>query len=403
MTHTRRTRRWAAATAAVLIAALAPALAAAAPAHADAGCLSEAHQAADPLGLTYTVCDDSLPPETAITQVQPAPNGKRYIKVDHVTFTYAGSYTDADADPITYQCQLGTTTAPVEASWKDCNTDPSATTVTYTGLADTGSLPYRFFVRAIDSADQPIDATSCIQLAGCTSGPSGDAPDLDESPASAVVWVDTMTPTTSAFLESKTYPVGDDDSTNPMVGSPTVQVRLASNEGGATHYACTLDRDAVPCADGITTLHGVGPGRHVLRATVTDDAGNTDPTPAEVVFYSPRNLTAGAPWRTLHQGGYYAGDVLQTARVGAVLTAPGHNVRVLRLIAPAGPQLGKVQVKIGTSIWRTVNLKAPTYERFHVYQVRDAYDPLVSGKIRIRVLSVPHRGYARVDAVFTRS
>lgn len=403
MTTTHHVRHRAAATAAVLVASLLPVLVAGAPAHADAGCTSE--QPTNPTPVTMAYCDDSSAPETTMGATSPTPNGRGYIKVDHVSFSFSGAYTDADADPITYQCQFGTATQPVEASWEACN-GTDGTSASYGNLQDSGALPYRFFVRAVDSVDNAITVnTACAVPEPFCTQPATDTPDYDESPATATVRVDTMTPTTYVFLQSKTYEVYGDDSTNPMVGSPTVQVRLASNEGDADHpvkYACTLDDASVECADGITTLTKVGPGRHRFEAAATDQAGNTDPTPDSVVFYSPRNLTGGAPWRTVRQGGYYAGDFLQSDQVGAQLTAPGKNVRVLRLIAPAGPQLGKVEVRIGHSIWRTVNLAATTYERFHIYKVRGAYDPLVSGTIRIRVKSVPRNGFVRVDAVYTR-
>jgi hypothetical protein len=393
-----RARHWAAVTATALVAALAPLLGPAAPTSAADGCTSEVQPTAPPLPLpTGQACDDTNPPDTTVTAVTPQPNSNRYVRQDHLTFAFEGSYSDGDQGEISFECQLGTASTPADGAWQPC-TSPAS----YDGLEDSGALPYTFFVRAVDTADAAHDITTDALFPAPT-----DLPDYDESPAKRQVYVDTVAPNTYVFLKSGYYDRARPD--EPMVASPTVQFLLSSNEGGdLVRYRCTLNGDRVGCRDGITTLRGLTPGRKRLVVSAVDPAGNVDPTPypqpsdSVQAIWVPRNLAAAAPWKRLREGGYFAGDVLETRKVGAQVTAPGRNVRELRLIAPAGPGLGKVQVRIGHTPWRTVNLRAAKYQRFHVYEVRDAYAPLVSGKIRVRVLSVPRSGSVRVDAVLGR-
>jgi hypothetical protein len=390
MSSNRRIRRLAALAATGLVAAVLPLAAPAAPVLAAGACMSEV-----PTGSLFTtICDDVDQPETAITKVTPAPNSKKYISVDHVTFTFGGAYTDADADPITYQCQFYLSINP-PADWQPC-TSPA----TYDKLEDVGPndpVPYTFRVRAVDKNDNDINAKSCASPLTCTPAAT-DVVDYDESPDSTTLRVDTHAPDTYIF----NAPADAQGSDYPMTKTRTVSLRLDSSEGTDSDplkFTCKLDENKVDCAQGVTTLTGLGAGNHKFSAAATDLAGNTDPSPQTVKFSVPRNLVASSGWITRREGGYFSGDYIEAKKVGAQVSVPGKNVRELLLIAPAGPGLGKVEVKIGNSIWRTVNLKADKYVRFKVYKVRDQYDPLVSGKILIRVKSLEKNQVARIDAV----
>jgi hypothetical protein len=313
--------------------------------------------------------------------------------VDHVTFTFGGAASPGDTDPIAYQCQFyNTISAP--AAWDSC-TSPK----TYDNLDDVGPtnpVPYTFRVRAVDTADNAIDATSCTGLF-CTHAAS-DAADFDETPDSTTVRVDTVKPDTFIF----DAPVDDQGSEYPMSTSRTVHLTLDASEGTESDplkYTCRLDGSPVACNAGDTALTGVGAGDHVFTAAATDLAGNTDQSPAVAKFSVPKNLVKAAGWVTRKEGGYFAGDYIESRKVGAQVSVAGKNVRELLLIAPAGPALGVVEVKIGNSIWRPVNLYAKSYSRFKIYKVRGKYDPLVSGKILIRVKQLERNQIVRVDAI----
>jgi hypothetical protein len=96
----------------------------------------------------------------------------------------------------------------------------------------------------------------------------------------------------------------------------------------------------------------------------------------------------------------FGGDFLESSTYGATLTFPVRNVREIRLLAPAGPSLGKVQVRIGHAAWTTVNLASPKGEALHVYQLRDQFSPLRSGSLQVRVASKGK--LVRVDAISAR-
>lgn len=332
-------------------------------------------------------CDDTTPPDTAVTSMSPVPTAGGWTREDSVTFEFHEVVADGDPGPWAFACRLegpGRT-----AGFQDC-TSPT----TYTGLTDTGATPYRFSVYAIDAHDTailftgtPVDTTD--------DEPLTDHDDDSQSPATRTWQQDTLAPNTFAFDHF-------DDALRPdwpMAESPDVPFTLGATPG-VVGYRCTLNERAVPCADGRTTLRSLSGGNKTFRATAVDAAGNVDTTPAVARFSVPSDLVATPGWRTVRERGHFAGDFLEARKFGAQVTAPGRNVRELRLIAPRGPGLGRVQVRVGSSPWRTVNLRGATRERFHVYVVRDQYAPMLSGTIRVRVASAGQP--VRVDAVLAR-
>ena len=397
-TTTRRARRTPVALAAVLVAALVPLLGPATPALADAACLSEA-QPTDPiLGLpTGAGCDDTVPPTTAILTTRPQPVDG-WIRTTSIDIEFHGAHPDADDDAIGYQCQLfNTPTAP--AAWKPCTTPFHAT-----DLETNSATPYTFRVRAVDVPDNAHDLTTD------TWPYTGDAdlPDYDQTPAQLVFRADDTAPGTFGFLRSGYY--DEAQQATPMVTAPRVQLNLQSNEGDddqPARYRCRLGGHRVPCADGLNTLRGLKPGWQRFSAAAVDPAGNPDPTPFTLTFFVPRNLTTGdAPraskgdWRRVRGPGSFAGDYLESSTHGATLAFGARNIREIRLLAPAGPGLGKVEVRVGRGSWTTVNLSSRRTERLHVYEVRDQFTGLMSGPIQLRVAS---RGKpVRVDAVSGR-
>lgn len=391
------TRRLAVALTTVLAAALLPLLAPAAPADAADPCTSEA-QPTDPLlGLPVgTACDDTVPPSTTLGAVTPAVAGG-WLRSTSVTIAFSGKHTDADQDPIGYQCQFFNTVA-APASWQSC-TSP----VTYDKLEQNAATPYTFRVRAVDTTDNAHDITADPFF----SAPA-DVPDLDATPAELAFRADTTAPSTFGVLRTDFY--DEDDSAAPMVTSPTVQVRLQSDEGSPEDpatYACRLNDRPVACNDGITTLRTVSPGPQRFTAAAIDPAGNVDPTPFEQRFVVPRNLilddvtrASRGDWKVRRSAGAFAGDYLQSSTYGATVSFGVRNIKAIRLLAPTGPGLGKVQVRVGRGAWRTVNLASSDAHAMTVYQVREELSGLVAGPLQIRVAS---RGKpVRIDAVMAR-
>ena len=383
---TTRARRTAALAGAALVAALLPLAGPATPAGAADPCTSE--PPVDPLNPLDWGCDDVTPPGTVITAFAPQPNGAGWIRTDAVSIEFHEAVSDGDAGPWAFRCRLQ---GPGRsAGYQDC-TSP----FTATGLDDTGATPYTFSVYAVDTADAGYTYLGNPLLPGDEEDPA-QPDDGSGSPATRTWQQDTIAPNTFVFGG----PYEDLRPDWPMATSTTVRFSLASNEGGV-RYSCTLNGTAVPCRDGSTALRSLTAGNKVFRVGATDPAGNADPSPVTKRFSVPRNLTSGSPaWRRVTGSGYFDGDVLQTTRRGARVSVPGRNVRELRLIAPSGPGMGKVSVRIGSGRTYTVNLAAAKARRFRVFEVRDPYQPTVSGPIVITVLSSGRT--VQVDAVLAR-
>ena len=374
-----------------VVLAVATALVTLSPA-ADAAdpCYSEA-QPTGPLGFPSGAgCDDTVPPDTTIESPQlSAP----WIRSTSVTITFDGQHTDADTDPISFECQFyDSVSAPT--TWQSC-TSP----FTQDGLDENTATPYTFRVRAIDTPDAAHDLTTDPwPYAG-----DSDAPDYDQTPAQLVFTADATAPNTFGFLRTSYSDESGLD--GPMLMVPSAQIRLQSTQG--SKYRCALNGKTVACNDGLTTLRNLTPGWKRFSAAAVDPAGNVDPTPFVQKFFVPRNLALGdadraskGDWRRFRDSGAFGGDYLESSTYGAVLTFPVRNVREIRLLAPAGPQLGRVEVRVGRGQWYPVNLHSNDPARLKVYQVRDAISGLLAGALQVRVAS--HGKPVRVDAVSAR-
>ena len=342
----------------------------------------------DPTAANPWGCDDVIRPGVTITAMSPEPTSGGWTTRDSVTFAFHEVVTDGDPGPWAFKCRLE---GPGQsAGFQDC-TSPKA----YTGLTDTGTTGYRFSVYAVDVHDAAIIFTGNPALTTDDEDPVAVPDDGSQAPATRSWKQDTLSPNTYAF----DYFADEIRPDWPMAESQDVKFTLAASQQVAA-YRCRLNDQVVACDGGSTTFTSLSPGNKTLRVAAVDAAGNVDATPAVETFSVPRDLVATSGWRTVRAGGHFAGDYLEARRFGTQVTAPGRNVRELRLIAPRGPGLGKVQVRVGSGPWLTVNLQGATNERFHVYVVRDQYSPVVSGTIRIRVASAGK--VVRVDAVLAR-
>ena len=376
-------RRAAVVIATVVTAAAALTVGTAPPSTAADGCTSEQGT----LG-SIGACDDSTPPTTTITGTDPAIQGG-WLRSTSISISFTGAYTDADTDPITFECQFDKPATSTD--WQAC-TSP----YTVRDLTENTATPHTFRVRAVDSADNQINLVSPIF--GGT-----DEPDYDQTPAELSFTADATAPNTFGFLRT-TY-ADDSGFAGPMLVANTAQVRLQSSQG--TKYRCTVNRKAVACNDGLTTLRKLGAGWKKFEAAAVDPAGNVDPSPFVQEFFVPRNLALGnAPraskgdWRRFRDPGAFGGDYLESSTYGAMLSFPVRNVREIRLLAPAAPQLGRVEIRVGRGQWYRVNLRSNDPQRLKVYQVRGALSGLLAGTLQVRVAS--HGKPVRVDAVSAR-
>jgi len=155
----------------------------------------------------------------------------------------------------------------------------------------------------------------------------------------------------------------------------------------------------------VVVLKNLKPGPQVFVAQAVDQAGNFDASPASLTFYVPHDLSPrqGRGWKRVKSQPSYAGDYVSTTRTGAVLTLGAvRDVREVRLIAPIGPKLGKVAIRVGQGSWIKVRLKSAETERLHVFVLRGAGASQLSGAIQVKALKMPAGGAVAVDAIVAR-
>jgi hypothetical protein len=364
MTRTRA-RRGAATVTTALVAALVPLTAA--PAGASPSCTDETRPTIEIIpGVPIPAgdgCDDDTPPDTVLSASTP-PNAAGFVSTSTMTFTFGPKVTDGDAGPFGLECRL---TGPAQAhDWRAC-TSP----VSYAGLTDGA---YAFSTRAVDlgdSARNPDDGLAPTVA---------DAPDLDPTPASIGWSQDTKAP--FVFVTQSAY--DEETPTQPVITSSTVPIRLNSNEAGSS-FECTDNGASLACSPGRWELVGAKPGRHVFSARTVDRAGNASAWSDPIEFFVPTDLARKRGWKKVTDKGYFGGDALRATRRGARLVLPRGKVGELRLLAPSGPRMGKVRIRVGRRDWHVVDLSgARSTLRQHI--VIDRYSGMRSGRITIETL-----------------
>ena len=377
---THRVRRTAGAAALALAASTLLAMGAA-PAGATPGCTDES-QPKDPiLGLpTGDGCDDDTPPDTLVTASAP-PNAAGFVATASQTFTFGSRVSDGDTGPFGFECKL---TGGAQAhDWQAC-----ASPVTVSGLADASAGAYVFEVRAVDLGDRARTPDNVLVPPSVT-----DTPDEDPTPASVAWGQDTKAP--FVFVSRGAY--DEETPTQPVMTSATVPLRLNSSEAGSA-FECTDNGTPTTCTGPRWEMARPRPGRHVVTARAIDRAGNASAWSKPVEFFVPDNLTRSRGWRKVRGDGYFRGDALRAEKRGARLVLPRAKVGELRLIAPTGPGLGKVRLRVGRRDWHVVDL-AGRRTALMQFTVIDRYSGMRSGRITIESLSSKP---VVVDAVVAR-
>jgi hypothetical protein len=339
------------------------------PAGAAPGCIDETQPRDPVLGLpTGDGCDDDTPPDTTLA-ASSSPNAAGLVAVSTMTFTIGSVVPDGDAGPFGLECRL---TGPAQAhDWRQC-TSP----VTYVGLPDAAAGAYVFEARAVDLGD--AGRSPDVALLPPT---TPDVADLDATPASLTWGQDTRAP--FVFVTQSTY--DEDTPTQPVITSPTVPIRLNTSEPGSS-FECTDNGASVACSAGRWELVDPTAGRHSFSARTIDRAGNASAWSQPIEFFVPTDLTRKPGWTKEPNMGYVRGDALLARQRGARLVLPRTEVGELRLVAPSGPRLGKVRLRVGRRAWHVVDLAGPR-TTLRQYTVIDRYSGIRPGRIVIESLS----------------
>ncbi len=258
---------------------------------------------------------DTTAPNTAITSGPPA-------TTTSTTVSIAFSATESGS---TFDCKLDS------SSWSDCT---SATT--YSGLA-VGS--HSFSVKATDAAGN-TDAT-----------PATDA------------W--TVQATTPPPPPADTTPPNTTISSGPAGTTTATSASLAftSSESGST-FQCSLDSGSWTSCTSPKSYSGLAVGSHAFSVKATDDAGNTDASPATRSWTVQSESTGGGGGnctQTLASGANLSSAV-SSAGGGAVicLSTGSYSVNVtkankasmvtIKPAAGAAPSLGYSMLNQATNL-----------------------------------------------------
>jgi hypothetical protein len=356
-----------------LLAALLP-LGLGAPAAALPGCTRESGQIGG--------CDDTNPPVITAADVA--------VTVTNGVGTVAAqaTYDDADTDPIAYHCALDA------GAFASCGAFSGLTAGTHT-----------MKVRAVDGHDASVAA---CELLACAPAYTEPGPDHTEVAKQFTVTAGGTVPPPPGPGGAPETQISGGPHDRITPGQPVSLERrptivLAASEPAT--YNCAVDARKVPCRDGVNVLRGLEPGTQVFVAQAVDKEGSFDATPASLTFYVPYNFasTQGNGWKRVKSPASYAGDYVSTTKQGAVLTVGAvKGVREVRLVAPVGPELGKVAIRVGKGPWMKVQLKSAKSRKLGVFELRGSDAKPLSGVIQVKALKVPAGGAVAVDAIVAR-
>jgi endonuclease/exonuclease/phosphatase (EEP) superfamily protein YafD len=173
-----------------------------------------------------------------------------------------------------------------------------------------------------------------------------------------------------------------------FVTSSSATFAYDSTEPGSS-FACVLDGVEQPCSAPSTTFSSLTQTTHEFAATATDPEGDVDPTPATRWWTVPLDGTAfshGTRWSLGSGRAYYGGAYLQATRHGATLRRDVADLHKLALVATRGPDFGTVDVYLGDTLLKHVDLSAHRLARGRVVPIA-RFDTAQTGQVRVVVTS----------------
>jgi hypothetical protein len=125
-----------------------------------------------------------------------------------------------------------------------------------------------------------LGTASSSALPEVTRTPKVGVPTASKAPAPSA-------PSSSAPSSGGSSPAPPADGSAPDTSASTSAVdgdswTVALSADEPASYECSLDGGSYQACGSSTTFSGLDHGRHSLAARATDDAGNTDPSPAQL-------------------------------------------------------------------------------------------------------------------------
>ena len=183
-------------------------------------------------GQVYTINADSTPPDTSITAQPANPTNQT-----SATFSFTGSDDLTPAGSLTFECSLDA------VAFASCVSPKS-----YAGPLSAGSR--NFQVRAKDAAGN-----------------------TDPTPASYTWTIDTTAPDTS-IIAQPANPTNQTTASFSFTGSDNV------TPAGSLTFQCKLDGGSFTACTSPQGYSSLAEGSHTFQVEATDQAGNTDASPA---------------------------------------------------------------------------------------------------------------------------
>ncbi len=172
---------------------------------------------------------------------------------------------------------------------------------------------------------------------------------------------------------------------NSFVLDRVVRFGYAS-EPDAT-YTCSVGPRSGACpADGSVAVRSLRPGSYDFAVAATDQAGNTDDSPATRRFHVPVNDRAftvkGSSWTRKRSSASYRGSYSQARSKNAKLTYRITDATSLALIYGGAKRAGSVDVYLGKTLLRRINTRTKNATTNKLAAIARFSEPQ-SGTVRI--------------------
>ena len=164
--------------------------------------------------------------------------------------------------------------------------------------------------------------------------------------------------------------IGSGPTDNGYLLDTQASMGLASSKAGSS-FACSLDGGDADTCTSPDVLSGLSAATHVFKAWATDGTGHADPTAAQRTFTVPINntaLTSSTGWTKKTGNGYFRNTYSTSSKQGAALSTRVTDARRVALVATKAPGQGKVNIMLGQTVLKQVNLSSTTTRKKQLFE-----------------------------------